>query len=213
MGLFSDLAEGVAEIAVFIATNNRSAKKMGLFFKAMAEFCEKESQHGLADDLFGSPPVSTKDAANYAVDKVQSIYGNDKGLDMFDSMTLTPLEKLKKIKELKSAVSDAKTLGNLQKLQALKKIMQLRKDLGLVSNKENETDYLGEEVKSLSDKVSESSFDPLGFDSDFAKELAGKIEEADRSDLVQTFKDTLERYRDLLVSLAIESLQKTKAVV
>ncbi|MFD1132347.1 hypothetical protein [Psychrobacter sanguinis] len=213
LGLFNDMAEGVAEIAVFIATNNRSAKKMGLFFRAMAEFCEKESQHGLADDLFGSPPVSTKDAANYAVDKVQSIYGNDKGLDMFDSMTLTPLEKLKKIKELKSAVSDAKELGNLQKLQALKKIMQLRKDLGLVSNKENETDYLGEQVKSLSDKVSESSFDPLGFDSDFAKELAGKIEDADRPDLAQIFKDTLEHYRDLLVSLAIKSLQKTKAIV
>lgn len=214
LGLFSDLEEGVAEIAVFIATNNRSAKKMGLFFKAMAEFCEKESQHGLADDLFGSPPVSTKDAANFAVDKVQRIYGNDKGLDMFDSMTLSPLQKAKKMRELQATIVDAKQLtSNLQKAKALRNIVQLRKDLGLVAEKKDDTDYLAEQVNSLYNKVLEGGFNPMEFNSDFAKELAGKVGERDRADLAQTFKDTLERYRDLLVSLAIESLQKTKAVV
>lgn len=213
LGLFSDLAEGVAEIAVFIATNNRSAKKMGLFFRAMAEFCENESKHDMADDLFGTPPVSTKDAANYAVDKVQRVYGNDKGLDMFDSMTLSPLQKAKKMRELQAAIIDAKQLtSNLQKAKALRNIVQLRKDLGLVSEKKDSTDYLGEQVKTLNDKVSENSFDPLDFNSDFATELAGKIEESDRADLVQTFKDTLEQYQDKLVSFAIESLQQTKPV-
>ena len=211
MGLFSDLAEGVAEIAVFIATNNRSAKKMGLFFRAMAEFCENESKHDMADDLFGSPPVSTKDAANFAAEKVQRIYGNDKGLDMFDSMTLSPLQKAKKMRDLKAAIIDAKQLtSNLQKAKALRNIVQLRKDLGLVSEKADDTDYLGEQVKTLNDNVSQNNFDPLSFNSDFANELAGKIGERDRSDLMQTFKDTLERYQDKLVALAIERLQQTK---
>ncbi|MEG1856610.1 MAG: hypothetical protein RR231_14070, partial [Acinetobacter sp.] len=54
-GLFGDLGEGVPELAVFLSKNSRSAKKMGLLFKAMADFAEKQAIDQLNMGLFGEP--------------------------------------------------------------------------------------------------------------------------------------------------------------
>lgn len=87
-GLFSDLGEGVAELAVFLAKNSRSAKKMSLLFKAMAEFAEKQAIDGQNMGLFGEPePVSIKDAINYAVTVIGDNYGDNANLSMFDHAT------------------------------------------------------------------------------------------------------------------------------
>ena len=86
-GLFGDLGEGVPELAVFLSKNSRSAKKMSLLFKAMAEFAEKEAIDGQNMGLFGEPePVSIKDAINYAVKVIEDNYGDNANLSMFDSI-------------------------------------------------------------------------------------------------------------------------------
>lgn len=86
-GLFGDLGEGVPELAVFLSKNSRSAKKMSLLFKAMAEFAEKEALDSQNMGLFGEPePVSIKDAINYAVNVIETNYGDNANLSMFDSI-------------------------------------------------------------------------------------------------------------------------------
>ena len=85
-GLFGDLGEGVPELAVFLSKNSRSAKKMSLLFKAMAEFAEKQAIDQLNMGLFGEPePVSIKDAINYAVSVLNDNYGDHATMSMFDS--------------------------------------------------------------------------------------------------------------------------------
>ncbi len=83
-GLFEDLGEGVAELAVFLAKNSRSSKKMSMLFKALAEFAEKQALDGSNVGLFGEPePVSVKDAIQYA----QQVLGDDFiSLQMYDSL-------------------------------------------------------------------------------------------------------------------------------
>lgn len=85
-GLFGDLGEGVPELAVFLSKNSRSAKKMSLLFKAMADFAEKQAIDQLNMGLFGEPePVSIKDAINYAVSVINDNYGDHATMSMFDS--------------------------------------------------------------------------------------------------------------------------------
>lgn len=85
-GLFGDLGEGVPELAVFLSKNSRSAKKMSLLFKAMAEFAEKQALDQLNIGLFGEPePVSIQDAINYAVSVINDNYGDHGTISMFDS--------------------------------------------------------------------------------------------------------------------------------
>lgn len=94
-GLFGDLGEGVPELAVFLSKNSRSAKKMSLLFKAMAEFAEKEAIDGQNMGLFGEPePVNIKDAINYAVKVIEDNYGDNANLSMFDSIdSLTSIDE------------------------------------------------------------------------------------------------------------------------
>lgn len=85
-GLFGGLAEGVPELAVFLSKNSRSAKKMSMLFKAMAEFAEKQAIDQLNMGLFGEPePVSIKDAISYAVSVINDNYGDNAAISMFDS--------------------------------------------------------------------------------------------------------------------------------
>ncbi|WP_434058069.1 hypothetical protein [Acinetobacter thutiue] len=86
-GLFGDLGEGVPELAIFLSKNSRSAKKMSLLFKAMAEFAEKQALDQQNIGLFGDPePVSIKDAIDYAVNIIEENYGENTNLSMFDSV-------------------------------------------------------------------------------------------------------------------------------
>ena len=85
-GLFGDMPEGVPELAVFIAQNSRSAKKMSVFFKAMADYLEKKAIDSQNHGLFGEPaPLKLADVINFATSKLQSEYGENVNLSMFDS--------------------------------------------------------------------------------------------------------------------------------
>lgn len=105
-GLFGDLGEGVPELAVFLAKNGRSAKKMAMLFKAMAEFTERQAIDSQNIGLFGDPePVSIMDAINYAVSVISEHY-DSKTADMFDALDSSkstiknPLTKVLLSKEL-----------------------------------------------------------------------------------------------------------------
>lgn len=86
LGLFGDYGEGVPELAVFISNNNRSAKKLSIAFKAMAEFAERNAVDSQNFGLFGEPePVNIKDAVAYANEALNKEYGNQEQVDFFDS--------------------------------------------------------------------------------------------------------------------------------
>ena len=111
LGLFGDLPEGVAELAVFMAINNRSAKKLSIAFKAMADFAEKSALDNQNFGLFGDPePVSIKDAVAYANTVLAQQYGDEKSqINMFDSSTSEV--KTQKL-SLKHAADQAATSPN-----------------------------------------------------------------------------------------------------
>lgn len=116
-GLFNDLGEGVPELAVFLSKNGRSAKKMGMLFKAMAEYTEKNALNNQNIGLFGDPePVGITDALNYAVGVISEHY-DDKTGDMFDSLDgdqqinmKNPLTRFRLSKELVDKTLQLKTV-------------------------------------------------------------------------------------------------------
>lgn len=90
LGLFGDLSEGAGELAIFITANARSAKKLSIAFKAMADFAEKTSKDSQNFGLFGEPePVSITDAVEYANQALIAEYGDGKAqINMFDSQNI-----------------------------------------------------------------------------------------------------------------------------
>ncbi|CAK0740751.1 conserved hypothetical protein [Gammaproteobacteria bacterium] len=52
-GLFGDIPPATAAMALFISQNNRSPKRLGAAFRAMAEFVRQEAERGSTVDMFG----------------------------------------------------------------------------------------------------------------------------------------------------------------
>ncbi|WP_449102772.1 defense against restriction DarA-related protein [Pseudomonas extremaustralis] len=73
LGLFGDIPPATAAMALFISENNRSAKRLGVAFKAMAEFVRKEAERGQTVDMFGESESATLhqiiEAANRKLDQ------------------------------------------------------------------------------------------------------------------------------------------------
>lgn len=73
LGLFGDIPPATAAMAMFISQNNRSAKRLGVAFKAMAEFVRKEAERGQTVDMFGESESATLqqiiEAANRKLDQ------------------------------------------------------------------------------------------------------------------------------------------------
>lgn len=89
-GLFEDIDEGVAALAVFLAKNGRSAKRMAIAFKAMATFVKNDALDQQNGGLFGEPqPPSMVDVVAAANRELQQRYGDDDGntIGLFDSLT------------------------------------------------------------------------------------------------------------------------------
>ncbi|MGE8046046.1 hypothetical protein ACQKO6_17820 [Pseudomonas monteilii] len=85
--MFGGTDPAVAAMAVFIHQNNRSAKRMGTAFKAMAQFVESENARKQTAGLFGDAAVSFTDIVGAANRKLDQEYGEglfaiDQG-DMF----------------------------------------------------------------------------------------------------------------------------------
>ncbi|GAA0319191.1 hypothetical protein [Psychrobacter aestuarii] len=72
LGLFEDVEDGVAELAVFLAQNARSAKKMTALFTAMADYIKNDNTARQNLDMFGAPaPLSINDVVRHALNAVQ----------------------------------------------------------------------------------------------------------------------------------------------
>lgn len=89
MGLFGDISPATAAMALFINKNNRSAKRLGVAFKAMAEFVKQEAERGQTVDMFGdATPVKLSDIIAAANRKLDEEYGEGAfaidTLDMFN---------------------------------------------------------------------------------------------------------------------------------
>lgn len=102
LGMFEELPDGVPELAVFLAQNGRSAKKMAIAFKAMAEFVKQDAIGQQSDNLFGEPEpprmVDVVAAANAAIEREYGPEGGAIG-GLFDSASMTPLQTLRAILE------------------------------------------------------------------------------------------------------------------
>jgi hypothetical protein len=87
-GLFGDIPPATAAMALFINQNNRSSKRLGVAFRAMAEFLRVEAERGQTVDMFGDSQQASLEeiiaAANRELDKE---YGEGEyaisSLDMF----------------------------------------------------------------------------------------------------------------------------------
>lgn len=80
LDLFSGISEEAKAVALFIAANNRSAKKMGQAFKSLAQQINHELTHqGMAmGDLFGDSPATLVDILRNVSIKNQQPDFNDK---------------------------------------------------------------------------------------------------------------------------------------
>lgn len=84
-GLFEQVDDSVAELAVFLAANARSAKKMTDYFNAMASYIEQDSVSRQNLDMFGEPePLSLADVIAHANSKANDNTDTIGSLDMFN---------------------------------------------------------------------------------------------------------------------------------
>lgn len=84
-GLFEQVDDSVAELAVFLAANARSAKKMTDYFNAMASYIEQDSVSRQNLDMFGEPePLSLADVIAHANSKASDNTDTIGSLDMFN---------------------------------------------------------------------------------------------------------------------------------
>lgn len=95
LGLFGDIPPATAAMALFINANNRSAKRLGVAFKAMAEFVKSEAEKGQTIDMFGeSSQVTLQQILDAANRKLEQEYGEGayaiESMDMFSADNMQP---------------------------------------------------------------------------------------------------------------------------
>jgi len=73
--MFGDVEPSVAAMAMFISKNNRSAKRLGTAFKAMAQFVESEARRKQTAGLFGDQPASFADIVSAANAQLEKEFG------------------------------------------------------------------------------------------------------------------------------------------
>lgn len=95
MGLFGDIPPATAAMALFINQNNRSAKRLGLAFRAMAEFVRLEAERGQTVDMFGEgQQASLEEIIAAANRELEKEYGEGsyaiESLDLFSAPAEEP---------------------------------------------------------------------------------------------------------------------------
>ncbi|WP_122558537.1 hypothetical protein [Pseudomonas viridiflava] len=73
--MFGATDPGVAAMAMFISKNNRSAKRLGAAFKAMAQFVESEARRKQTAGLFGDEPATFADIVGAANTQLEKEFG------------------------------------------------------------------------------------------------------------------------------------------
>ncbi|WP_085618896.1 MULTISPECIES: hypothetical protein [unclassified Pseudomonas] len=73
--MFGGVDPAVAAMAMFISKNNRSAKRLGTAFKAMAQFVETEAKRKQTAGLFGDEPARFVDIVKAANERLEKEFG------------------------------------------------------------------------------------------------------------------------------------------
>lgn len=88
-GLFGDSTPEAEALALFIVTNNRSAKRMGAAFKKLAQKINDELTHQqqALGDMFGGGEVDLRSVLTAVSQEIETEFGEGKGLNfaMFES--------------------------------------------------------------------------------------------------------------------------------
>lgn len=114
LGLFGDIPPATAAMALFINQNNRSAKRLGLAFKAMAEFVRREAERGQTVDMFGeSQQASLEQIIGAANAELEREYGEGsyaiESLDLFSASAAEPGASVPTEGEVEEARQDTDT--------------------------------------------------------------------------------------------------------
>ncbi|WP_168174369.1 hypothetical protein [Tatumella sp. OPLPL6] len=88
-GLFEESTKEAESLALFIVSNNRSAKRMGAAFKLLASKINEEITHQqqAIGDMFGQVPVDLKSILSAVSAQIEDEFGEGKGLNfaMFEA--------------------------------------------------------------------------------------------------------------------------------
>lgn len=116
-GLFGDSTPETEALALFIVTNNRSAKRMGAAFKKLAQKINDELTHQqqALGDMFGGGEVDLRSVLTAVSQEIEAEFGEGKGLNfaMFES---APGEVDPYIYDLISRASDVSELVRIVRL-------------------------------------------------------------------------------------------------
>lgn len=128
--MFGSIDPGVAAMALFIARNNRSPKRLGLAFKAMAEFVRSELERQQTASMFGDSDQATfADIVAAANRRLEQEFGEgafqiETSGSLFDSVSA--LERVKLTAELAAksmAVPSAKALERVKLAKAISELI------------------------------------------------------------------------------------------
>lgn len=146
-GLFEQVDDSVAELAVFLAANARSAKKMTDYFNAMASYIEQDSVSRQNLDMFGEPePLSLANVIAHANGKIGDNTDTIGSLDMFNETAVDETV------EPEVAIQPTNSLGDL-----------------------NNTN-LAAKVDDLVNEINSNDFDAENFDVDVLSAIADEAE-------------------------------------
>lgn len=110
--MFGDIAPSVAAMAMFISKNNRSAKRLGAAFKAMAQFVESEARRKQTAGLFGDEPASFADIVSAANAQLEKEFGEGvfaiEQTDLFSQQPVAQIEPQLDEDDKDSALNKAK---------------------------------------------------------------------------------------------------------
>ncbi|WP_440464317.1 hypothetical protein [Psychrobacter sp. ASPA161_6] len=176
-GLFEQVDDATAELAVFLAANARSAKKMTDYFNAMASYIEQDSVSRQTLDMFGEPePLSLADVIAHANNQVNDNTDTIGTLDMFnetvvdDTVTDEPVEP----------VTNNTPLDDFN------------------------TANLAAKVDGIVAEINASDFDPEIFDIDALASIADEAK--GNSDLTAKLEAASEVYQNKLIAIAMQAM-------
>lgn len=143
-GLFEQVDDSVAELAVFLAANARSAKKMTDYFNAMASYIEQDSVSRQNLDMFGEPePLSLADVIAHANSKASENTDTIGSLDMFKETAVD--------ETVESAPQDSNPIDDINSADLAAKVDSIVKEINS-SNFDPEV-FDSDELANLLDQV------------------------------------------------------------
>lgn len=112
LGLFEDVSDEVKALSLFITRNNRSAKRMGAAFKAMAEVINEELQRASAavNDMFGAAPLNLHAVLQVVDQRIGEGSTQDLLFESAGSLLPKDINKIAKLINLCKSVDDIKNL-------------------------------------------------------------------------------------------------------